>query len=359
MKEIKDNTTGGCLGIACVIFGIIFLLYKGYFFDVLFWILIIILIVGLTVKFTDILTLKAEKKQELKKRNQLNQLVENIKKSEKSREPERIRETNQAYKKITSNNESYKYLKNFAKKYGNTDDPEILDKLIKLINNKNDISLTRTETIELIEEVIKLQDYNDFKKKMITNQPKELENYINNFIELYGFQNREEYLDFLKTLLKEKELPFGDKVLDYKIEQRCEELELNHFEQKLNSDDIETISIDDIDIITGYEFEHFLKELFEKMGYAVENTKLSGDQGADLIVSKFGEKIAIQAKRFSDKVNNKAIQEVVASIKHYQADRGMVVTNSDFTNSAIQLAESNNIELIDRDRLEKFIERYF
>jgi HJR/Mrr/RecB family endonuclease len=95
------------------------------------------------------------------------------------------------------------------------------------------------------------------------------------------------------------------------------------------------------------------------MGYIVELTKSSNDQGADLIISKLGEKYVVQAKRYSNKVNNKAIQEVVAAIKHYDADRGMVITSNEFTSSAIKLASSNNIDLIDRNKLEKLIKKYF
>jgi len=78
-----------------------------------------------------------------------------------------------------------------------------------------------------------------------------------------------------------------------------------------------------------------------------------------LIISKFGEKVVVQAKRYSKKVNNKAIQEIVAAIKHYGAERGIVITNSEFTRSAIELANSNNIELTDRFKLEKLIRRHF
>ena len=91
------------------------------------------------------------------------------------------------------------------------------------------------------------------------------------------------------------------------------------------------------------------------MGYDVEQTKLSGDQGGDIVIRKFNKKIIVQAKRHKVKVTNKAVQEVVASIKHYNADGGMVVTNNFFTNSAIDLAKSNNIELIDRPKLEELI----
>jgi len=108
----------------------------------------------------------------------------------------------------------------------------------------------------------------------------------------------------------------------------------------------------------GYSFEKFLVNLYVEMGYRVEHTKLSGDQGADLIISKNGERSVVQAKKHSKSINNKAVQEVTAAIKYYNANGGIVVTNSEFTNSAILLAYSNDISLIGREKLIRLIEKY-
>lgn len=118
------------------------------------------------------------------------------------------------------------------------------------------------------------------------------------------------------------------------------------------------ITLNEIDLLDGFQFEYYLKLLFKKMGYAVEQTPLSRDQGADLIINKHGEKTVIQAKRYHGKVGNTAIQEVVASIAYYNADKCLVLTNSEFTASAIELASSNNVKLVDRFELEKLISTY-
>jgi len=115
-------------------------------------------------------------------------------------------------------------------------------------------------------------------------------------------------------------------------------------------------SIADIDSMNGYQFELFLQSMFSEMGYHVIHTPLTGDQGADLIVEKSGEKIVIQAKNQTSNVGNKAIQEVVAAIKYYNASRAMVVTNNNFTQSAIDLAKLNQVELMDRGKLQHLIE---
>ena len=40
-----------------------------------------------------------------------------------------------------------------------------------------------------------------------------------------------------------------------------------------------------IDGMEGYEFEKCMKDIFEKLGYLVNHTPRSGDQGADLILT--------------------------------------------------------------------------
>jgi restriction system protein len=113
-----------------------------------------------------------------------------------------------------------------------------------------------------------------------------------------------------------------------------------------------------IDEMEGYEFEKCMKYVFEKLGYSVHHTPVSGDQGADLVLtSKNGLRIAVQTKRYSCSVSNKAVQEVVAAKAIYRCTNGMVVTNNYFTASAKELAKANGIELIDRNELKKLINK--
>ncbi|MDI9477036.1 MAG: restriction endonuclease [Natronincolaceae bacterium] len=147
-----------------------------------------------------------------------------------------------------------------------------------------------------------------------------------------------------------------------KMLQKIEELELELFENKLINAQVQErmeYSIDDVDLMDGYEFEYFIGLLFTKMGYMVETTKGSGDQGMDIIVEKKGIRIGIQTKCYSNKVTNKAVQEVFASLNHYNCNKGMVITNNYFTDSALELAQSNNIVLWDRDILKKKIGEIF
>ncbi|WP_339225445.1 restriction endonuclease [Paenibacillus sp. FSL H8-0332] len=82
-----------------------------------------------------------------------------------------------------------------------------------------------------------------------------------------------------------------------------------------------------------------------------EVTKAAGDYGADLVLSKDGKRIVVQAKRYSKNVGLKAVQEVRGTVSHYGASAAWVVTNRDYTEQAYKLAKSNNVRLIGREEL--------
>ena len=107
--------------------------------------------------------------------------------------------------------------------------------------------------------------------------------------------------------------------------------------------------------VSGEDFERALKILYERMGYKVSLTPTTGDQGADLIVEKGESRGVIQAKYYSSPVGNSAVQEVVAAMPFYNAQKGLVITNSTFTSSARQLAKANGIQLIDGSGLEVIV----
>ena len=112
-------------------------------------------------------------------------------------------------------------------------------------------------------------------------------------------------------------------------------------------------SIDDIDVMTGLEFENFISKLFIQMGYSAYTTKASGDQGIDVIAEKNGIKYGIQAKCYSVSVGNSSIQEAVAGKAYYSLDKVIVITNNIFTKAAIDLAQKNGVILWDRNVLKE------
>lgn len=122
-------------------------------------------------------------------------------------------------------------------------------------------------------------------------------------------------------------------------------------------DRLKRTGILDIDQMDGKAFEERLWLLFTQLGYHVEPTQYVGDYGADLILTKKGERTVVQAKRYSSAVGLHAVQEVVTSKAKYASTGAIVVTNSSYTNAAKELARHNGVELWDRERLIKKLDR--
>jgi hypothetical protein len=95
------------------------------------------------------------------------------------------------------------------------------------------------------------------------------------------------------------------------------------------------------------QFERFVQEVFECLGYRTELTKVTGDQGIDVIATRNGVRWAIQCKGYAGNVGNDAVQQAYTGRAIYRCDRCMVVTNSGFTASAREAARHTECVLVD------------
>lgn len=107
--------------------------------------------------------------------------------------------------------------------------------------------------------------------------------------------------------------------------------------------------------LRSHEFEQFLKQVFELLGASAELTKTTGDQGADLVVTAGSTRWAVQVKGYVNSVSNQAVQEVIAARIFYGCNACMVITNSVFTQSAIDLAAKASCVLISERELPHLI----
>ncbi|MED0958288.1 restriction endonuclease [Bacillus paramycoides] len=111
--------------------------------------------------------------------------------------------------------------------------------------------------------------------------------------------------------------------------------------------------INEIDRMDGYQFETYLVSLFERLGYVSNVTQSSGDFGADLILYAENRKIVVQVKRYTGTVGVSSVQEIASAKAYYDAHEAWVVTNSSFSKPAYQLANANDVLLLDRMELIK------
>jgi len=201
------------------------------------------------------------------------------------------------------------------------------------------------------------EQYNDLLKEYNLSEDekyKDNEKIINLLLDLNINKDKIAELLLIKYIVKNKEYiedNYYIEAVDNEIALRIKSKFLKNLVGENSCKD--SLKIEDLDLMSGVEFEGFVAKLFNKLGYSTLITKASNDQGVDVIATKNDYKIAIQAKCYSGFVGNHAIMEAVAGTKYYNSNKCMVVTNSHFTKSAKELAKSNGVELWDRSVLKE------
>ena len=113
-----------------------------------------------------------------------------------------------------------------------------------------------------------------------------------------------------------------------------------------------------------YEFEHFVADLWKRMGWETTVSTASADRGVDITARKsspYEQLLLIQAKRYGPNttVGSPDIQQY-ASLRHQfeNVDKVLIVTTNGYSRQAREIAEDLNVKLIDGDGLVELIDEY-
>lgn len=111
-----------------------------------------------------------------------------------------------------------------------------------------------------------------------------------------------------------------------------------------------------LDSLTAEGFEEFVAELFEALGFQVEQVGGTGDEGADLRVSRGGLAGVVQCKFHSRGViGSPDLQRFLGTVHHTHSHKGFFVTTRTFSLAAERFAAENPIELVDGPRLVELV----
>ena len=110
-----------------------------------------------------------------------------------------------------------------------------------------------------------------------------------------------------------------------------------------------------------FEFEHYIAELFRRLGYRAQVTVASGDLGVDIELKKNQEYAVVQCKRYAEHkyVDSPDIQRFIGSMDLYGAKRGFFVATARFSPPALKLAAARHIEAVDDERVMQLIRKAF
>lgn len=106
---------------------------------------------------------------------------------------------------------------------------------------------------------------------------------------------------------------------------------------------------------TPVEFEHLVATLYEAQGYDTQVSQASNDKGIDVTARGETETLAIQVKQYSrgNKVGRPTVQQLAGARDQVNANKGVIVTSSSFTETAQSASQSYgaSMELINGQQL--------
>jgi HJR/Mrr/RecB family endonuclease len=114
----------------------------------------------------------------------------------------------------------------------------------------------------------------------------------------------------------------------------------------------------------GLAFEQRLARLFESKGYQVaHNVRLTGRSGAPhqidvharLVGPLHTSTLIVEAKSYRMNIDKDRVMKLIQIVDDVGADRGVIVTTSEFTTGAIKTAEGHNIDLWGRQELARLL----
>ncbi len=113
-----------------------------------------------------------------------------------------------------------------------------------------------------------------------------------------------------------------------------------------------------------YEFEYFVGDLWERMGWETTVSTASADKGVDITARKsspYDQLLLIQAKRYGPNttVGSPEIQQYASLRNQFDGvDKVLLVTTNDYSRQAREIATDLNVKLINGDELVELIHEY-
>src|SRR5438093_3412617 len=111
-----------------------------------------------------------------------------------------------------------------------------------------------------------------------------------------------------------------------------------------------------LDALDGHEFENVVDRLLTKMGFSIHGRQPAADGGIDMVAVRdeplTGGKYIIQCKRFSSTVGVSVVRDLYGVVHAEHANKGILITTSSFSPSAMEFAEGKPLELLDGTRLQ-------
>jgi len=141
-----------------------------------------------------------------------------------------------------------------------------------------------------------------------------------------------------------------------RIDTCCKNIEkLNEELRKLNIREKQSFrsSLTHLKKMNPYDFEEYVGNIYENLGFAIKQTPKSGDEGVDLVLEKQNQYHIVQCKRYDGTVSSSEIRAFLGTLTYHKIEAGKFVTTGRFSSPCYEFERKYNIELVEGNDLMK------
>lgn len=114
------------------------------------------------------------------------------------------------------------------------------------------------------------------------------------------------------------------------------------------------MNLKDIVKLTPHDFEELISHILKDLGYNVRRIKQGDDIGIDILANNERESLAVQVKKYEHrKINLAMIYHTYGAAAYYECSRAVIVTLSDLTPRATEVARKLKVEIWNQEELLK------
>ena len=115
--------------------------------------------------------------------------------------------------------------------------------------------------------------------------------------------------------------------------------------------------------LSWQNFEREVTKKLSQFGYNAVNTKLSGDEGVDIVINNRDKKFIVQCKAMKSKIGPSFVRDFIGTIGIQNASGGMIVSLNGFSDGSLDTSNYQNLHLLsiqdfillDEEKLNKII----
>lgn len=119
------------------------------------------------------------------------------------------------------------------------------------------------------------------------------------------------------------------------------------------------LNLFDLNQMDGYQFEDLVEKLIQKMGFITKDRSRGGDGGIDIFAVNtepiLEGNYIIQCKRYSKPIAVSIVRDLYGVVHAKNANKGILITNSTFTQPSKDFAKGKQLELIDGEKLVRLL----